>query len=308
MAMTKGRILAGLRIGFFGRGGAGKSTAIVLIAHALRALLYRVVVVDADSTNLGLAEALGVPRPPLPLIDYFGGIVFSGGKVTCPVDDPTLLPGRELDLEEIPERFLSQSADGIDFLTVGKIGGRGPGAGCDGPMAKIARDVRLRTSTEDPVTLLDFKAGLEDSARGVLTGLDWALVVIDASSAGLSVAMFMNDLLMRARAGEGPAVAHLERAEDRELARRLYRESTLRGAIYVLSKVGDANTAEILHHRLGASGIEVAGTIPFDGRIAECWLSGGAIDPTPTADGVHAVVLALEEAERAWRESTAVEE
>lgn len=129
MAMTKEKVLAGRRIGFFGRGGSGKSTAIVLTAHALRELGYRVAVVDADSTNFGLAEALGVPRPPLPLIEYFGGIAFSGGKVTCPVDDPTLLANRDLDLEEIPERFISQNANGIDFLTVGKIGGRGAGRG-----------------------------------------------------------------------------------------------------------------------------------------------------------------------------------
>ena len=50
-------------------------------------------ILDADSTNLGMPGALGLTSEPEPLLDLFGGMAFSGGRVTCPVDDPTPLPG-----------------------------------------------------------------------------------------------------------------------------------------------------------------------------------------------------------------------
>src|SRR3972149_3581220 len=81
--MTSHKPLSGLRIGVFGKGGAGKSTVTVLLAQALRARGHPVLVVDADSTNVGLAGALGIQREPEPLLQYFGGAVFSGGRGTC---------------------------------------------------------------------------------------------------------------------------------------------------------------------------------------------------------------------------------
>lgn len=291
-----GRRLTGLRVGVFGRGGAGKSTAVVLLAHALRRRGYEVAVLDADSTNLGLADALGARRAPCALIEHFGGMVFSGGKVTCPVDDPSLLDGCEVLIETLPEGYVARNRSGIALLSAGKIGRRGPGAGCDGPMAKIARDIRLRSRAGDPVTLIDFKAGLEDSARGVITGLDWAFVVVDASTAGLAVASSMNDLVERIHEGEKPAVAHLG-AEEQEFARHLYRDSPLRGAIYVLSKVPDASTRHTLESRLHPIGIEIAGAIPRDSAVARCWLNGAPLDPEPTREDLDEIVAALERAE-----------
>ena len=57
---------SGPRIGIFGKGGSGKSTVTVFLARALRRAGHEVVVLDADSTNMGLAAALGIaPSPAL---------------------------------------------------------------------------------------------------------------------------------------------------------------------------------------------------------------------------------------------------
>lgn len=82
-----------MKIGTFGKGGSGKSTLVVLLAEALARRGHRVTVLDADSTNQGLSGALGIDDAPRSLMDYFGGAVFQGGSVTCPVDDPTPLAG-----------------------------------------------------------------------------------------------------------------------------------------------------------------------------------------------------------------------
>ena len=91
------------------------------------------------------------------------------------MDHPTPLADAELDLERLRGTYVKRNNEGVGLLTAGKIGDKGVGAGCDGPIAKITRDVRLQVGGEQPVTLLDFKAGFEDSARGVLTGVDWAM-------------------------------------------------------------------------------------------------------------------------------------
>lgn len=59
-----GSPLSDLRIGIFGKGGSGKSTMTVFLARALRERGHSVLVLDADSTNVGLADALGVDHQP----------------------------------------------------------------------------------------------------------------------------------------------------------------------------------------------------------------------------------------------------
>ncbi|HKB55927.1 MAG TPA: hypothetical protein VKD22_18165, partial [Ramlibacter sp.] len=63
--------------------------------------------------------------------------------VTCPVDDPTALAGARLSLAAFPPQYVGQSPDGIYLLVAGKLGTLGPGAGCDGPIVKIARDLQV---------------------------------------------------------------------------------------------------------------------------------------------------------------------
>jgi CO dehydrogenase maturation factor len=269
--------LSGRRIGIFGKGGCGKSTATVLLATALRRRGYGVCVLDADSTNLGLERSLGIDKPPAPLLDYFGGMVFSGGRVTCPVDDPTPLPGAEVTLEQLPEPCVARSPDGVVFLVAGKMGGLGPGAGCDGPIAKIARDLRVRDDGGDLVTLVDFKAGFEDSARGVITGLDWAVVIVDPTRAAVEMAVHLRDLVREIRAGGLPATRHLE-SDLVRIANRAYRESGIRDALVVLNRVRHEGIGAYLLESLAARGIEPIGTLHEDLAIPAASLKGAPLE------------------------------
>jgi CO dehydrogenase nickel-insertion accessory protein CooC1 len=287
--------LEGVRIGVFGKGGAGKSTVVVLLARALRRSGYQVCVLDADSTNVGLHHALGIRRAPDPLLDYFGGMVFSGGAVTCPVDDPTLLPGADIALEALPAAYRAKAEPGLWLLIAGKMVDLGAGSGCDGPISKIVRDLKLHTEAGPLVVLADFKAGFEDSARGIGTGLDWAIVVVDPTLASLELACGMRAMAKRLRSGVLlPATRHLESDDLVAVAQRIFADARLRDAFFVLSQVPDAEAEFYLRERLAERGIEPVGVIRRDPAIAWAWLRGEALEAPGASQAADEVVRVLE--------------
>jgi CO dehydrogenase nickel-insertion accessory protein CooC1 len=288
--------LAGRKIGLFGKGGAGKSTAVVLLARALAEAGYTVCVIDADSTNVGLNRALGVEQAPSPLIEYFGGMIFSGGMVTCPVDDPTPLAGAEVTLERMPLEYYARVGPQLYLFTLGKLGQWGAGGGCDGPISKIARDIRVQVDAEPVVTLIDFKAGFEDSARGVVSGLDWVVVVVDPTQASLVLALHMKQMVRGIRAGQLPATRHLESPDLVALANRLFQEARLQGALFVLNRFPDEKTESFARRQLATSGIEPMGVIRDDPSISDAWLTGASINVSSTRADVQGIVEALEKA------------
>jgi CO dehydrogenase nickel-insertion accessory protein CooC1 len=298
--------LAGQRIGLFGRGGSGKSTCTVLLAKALARAGYGVCVVDADSTNEGLPQALGADKTPDPLLGWFGGTVFSGGPVTCPVDDPVPIAGAHLRAGQLPSQFVGQTPEGIRVFLAGKIGPLGPGAGCDGPMTKIARDFAFETGDPASVTLVDFKAGIEDASRGVITSLDWVIVVTDPTYAGVRAAVTMKTLLEQMHAGFLPATRHLASPELVELTRRAYQEARTKGALYVLNKVPDTDTEHFLWQRLLEAEINVAASIRDDPALRQAWLEGACLHSADAEAEAAKIVRALEEKRGCFVEERAV--
>jgi CO dehydrogenase nickel-insertion accessory protein CooC1 len=292
---TGNNSLAGQRIGLFGRGGSGKSTCTVLLAKALAKAGYSVCVVDADSTNEGLPQALGAERTPAPLLDWLGGTVFSGGPATCPVDDPVPLAKARVRADQLPLNFVGQTPEGIRVFLAGKIGPLGPGAGCDGPMTKIARDFAFETEGAAPVTLVDFKAGIEDASRGVITSLDWVIVVMDPSHAGVRAAVTMKTLLDQMQAGYLPATHHLKSPELVELTRRAYQTARTQGVLYVLNKVPDTDTEHFLWQRLMEAEINAVVSIREDPDLRQAWLEGVPLRSAPAEAEAAKIVRALEE-------------
>ena len=288
--------LAEWKIGILGKGGAGKTTVTVLLARWLRLLGYGVCVLDADSTNAGLAMALGISESPEPLLDYFGGMVFSGGSVTCPVDDPSPLPDAVLKLEALPDRYVGVSPDGVRLFVAGKMGDHGVGGGCDGPIGKIARDFRVHESKPNSVMLVDFKAGFEDTARGIVTDLDWVVVVVDPTPASLEMAGHMKAVVTQLQSGKLPDTRHLEDAGLIQIANRNYAEAKLQGATFVLNRVRDKETEDYLRRRLAEKKIVPTATLRDSTIVSESWLWGMPLNLASLRAGGRGIVQALETA------------
>lgn len=285
----------GKRIGVFGKGGAGKSTFSILLARVLSDSGYGVCLVDADSTNYGLTQALGITKPIKPLLHYFGGMVFQGGDVTCPVDDPRPLIGADLDLEDLNPCYYGTNQDGVILLIAGKIGDQGPGAGCDGPIAKIARDIRISVADEQLITILDFKAGFEDSARGVITSLDYVIVVIDPTIASIELANEMKQMVSRINAGELPATAHLANQDLINFANQVFMEANIQTVWFVLNRVQNADIEDIMRQRLADKDIFPAAAIRENSTISQSWLRGTALESDSGMQEVRTIGRLLEE-------------
>jgi CO dehydrogenase nickel-insertion accessory protein CooC1 len=221
-------------------------------------------------------------------------MVFSGGLVTCPVDDPTPLPNSELALEEIPGEYYVQNQDGIMMLAAGKIGDLGPGAGCDGPINKIARDVRILYKGRKPVTLVDFKAGFEDSARGAITSLDWVLTVVDPTHAAIQMAIQMKNMVAQLKAGVPPATEHLESQELVQLAVKLFKETEICDVLAILNRIRDSEMEEYIRSKLLEGGVETIGSIHDDPSITASWLKGIPFDGKELSQKADDIVATLE--------------
>lgn len=289
------KILSGKRIGIVGKGGSGKSTLAVLLSIALSECGYKVCVLDADSTNVGLSQALGFDSPPEPLLDYLGGMIFSGGTVTCPVDDPTPLTDADIELERLPEEFYKQNNKGITLLAAGKVGDLGPGAGCDGPVAKVARDLKILLKEEQPVTLIDFKAGFEDSARGAVTSLDWVIVVIDPTTAAIEMAVNMRDMIEQIKEDVLPATSHLESDELVYWANKIFTEATIKDVFFIFNQIQSIEMEEYLRDKLAEYDIQPLGVIYRDEAISNSWLKGAPLKSPRVTEEIKHVITKLEQ-------------
>jgi CO dehydrogenase maturation factor len=61
-----------MKILICGKGGCGKSTVVALLAKELAMRENRVLVIDSDESNIGLAQRLGMDKPA-DFMNYFGG-------------------------------------------------------------------------------------------------------------------------------------------------------------------------------------------------------------------------------------------
>jgi len=194
-----------------GKGGSGKSTVSVLMARSFQRLGKRVLLVDADESNLGLHRLAGSPSAET-LLEAMGGKAGLRSRKTASFPS-TVCPAfyeAPFSWEDIPEQCVPD-ANGIRLLKIGKIQTFGEGCAC--PMGGVLRPflVHFKANSEDRM-IIDMAAGVEHFGRSVDAHGDRIIGVIDPSFESFKLARALLDLSQ----GAGTPIAFiLNKADDR---------------------------------------------------------------------------------------------
>ncbi len=227
------------KIAVTGKGGAGKSTISVLVAHALKNKGYEVLVLDTDESNPGLSRLLGFTKEPCPLVTLLER--FSANAI---VSD-NWLKHDSIKIENIPPEFISRQP-GILFMMVGKI--EDPFQGCACSMADITRDlIGKLVLNENQTVVVDVEAGVESFGRGVERNVDQVLVVVEPSFESMALTKKI-DYMAR---GMGIVRVHT-----------------------IFNKVGNRETAERMKNELSQQNILTAGTVFYDQVLSDAGFDG----------------------------------
>jgi len=241
------------KIAICGKGGCGKSVVTRLLADGLQSRGRRVLVVDADESNTGLPRMLGFDQIPKSLLDFFGGkekveselsaLISAGAR-----EESIQLLNAGISTKTLPPEYMVEK-DGIRLVEVGKILMSLEGCGC--PMGIVSRSfLNVLQLETDEAALVDLEAGVEHFGRGVETGVDCVIVVVDPSIDSVQLAGRISEM-----------------SEQIQIA----------DVWAILNKIASQDVADRLTGRLTDCGMKVIGTIPMEDEIFESCLDGRPI-------------------------------
>ncbi len=162
-------------IGFFGKGGTGKTTLTALVLRELvKRRMGEILVVDADP-NECLASVLGVDRPSR-LSDML--LKYKRQREQSPE-----LTGIDIFQNLFDTLLMEGEHEGYDMLVMG----RGEGTGCYCSVNSLLLAVFAKTIDDEhyDYLLMDCEAGVEHIARKTSANINDAIIVTDASKVSL---------------------------------------------------------------------------------------------------------------------------
>lgn len=233
-----------------GKGGAGKSTVVTLMADDLKEKGYSVLVIDTDESNPGLYRMFGFDRQPKPLLNLLSR--FAPGE---PEPDTGWITADKISPYDIPSEYVLEN-EGLKFIMVGKI--NDPFQGCACSMADITRDfVGKLLLGDNEVVIIDTEAGIESFGRGVERNADTVLAVVEPSFESISLAekiCYMADGI-----GVGTVKAILNKIPSEEVRKKVIEGLVLRN----ISQVGTVH----LSREISEAGLE--GKAPGESKARE---------------------------------------
>jgi len=248
------------KIAVSGKGGVGKSTTVTLMAKALSALDYTVLVLDTDESNPGLYRSLGLEDPPKPLFSLMSRFSYTEE----PGEDTQWIMLPEIKVADIPPDYIPEK-DNIKLLMVGKIDD--PFQGCACSMADVARGLVSRLLLgENEIILIDMEAGVESFGRGVERSVDLILSIVEPSFESMALA---EKIVYMA---EGMGVDRV-------------------GAL--LNKVTSESIREKMISELEKRNVQTLGTIHFDQGVQDAGFEGIPPEDTDAGEEVKEITQLL---------------
>jgi CO dehydrogenase maturation factor len=237
-----------MKIMVCGKGGCGKSTITVLLARAMKARGRRVLVVDADESNIGIGRLLGT-QTQSSLLDHLGGKKALQKQMmeAFPKGRPLELFEDKWHINDIPSGCLAETS-GIGLVAVGKVEAFGEGCAC--PMGALAKSFLQNLETgADETVLIDAEAGVEHFGRGVEAGCDTVVGIVDPTYESVLLSKKMRTMAEKA---------------DRRIC-------------FVLNKMNGRATEALDTHMDGA---EIVARLPQDPEIFTAALEGKPLTST----------------------------
>jgi len=242
------------KIAVCGKGGVGKSTTVTLMAKALAARNYRVLVLDTDESNPGLYRSMGFDTPPKPLDALMSRFSYR----ERPEADSQWIMLPEIKIQDIPKAYIPEQ-NGISFLMAGKI--NDPFQGCACSLADVTRGFVSRLSlTDNEILLIDMEAGVESFGRGVERSVDLILCIIEPSFDSMALA---EKIVYMA---EGMGINRV-------------------GAL--LNKVPSETIKEKMTASLEKMNVQTLGAVPFDQKVLEAGFEGRSPVDSKAGDVVN---------------------
>ena len=168
-----------------GKGGVGKTTLTgLLIQYLAESGKGPILAVDADA-NSNLNEVLGVEAPP------------TLGEVREEINHAedfgsALPPGMsKTDFAEFKLQGALEEEDNFDLLVMGRFQGKG----CYCYVNGLLQMQLQKLQNNYPYIVVDNEAGMEHISRGILPGMDIAILVSDSSRRGVQAAGRIAELI-----------------------------------------------------------------------------------------------------------------
>ena len=257
------------KIAVCGKGGVGKSTISSMMAIALRDMGYEVLVIDSDESNPGFYRKLGFKNQPKPLLSLIEKAPDSQAS------DNDWITQDSISLSDIPEEYIV-SENRINLMMAGKI--EDPFQGCACSMSDIMKMLLQKIVLQPKqILLVDNEAGVESFGRGLESGADTILAIVEPSLESIDLAATIKYM------AEGIGIARVRA---------------------ILNKIPDEKTKGIILEKLQEQEVRYLGALKTDGNISEAGLSGAPVKECKAKDEIEIIVrLMLDEAEMTYNET-----
>ena len=232
-----------------GKGGAGKSAISLLLAKEL-SKKGNTILLDSDESNRLLPKTLGLETPDT-IANYLGG----RAQVREGIVDH-----EKIDLNELPQEYVSKTDDGITYAAVGKIEEFGEGCAC--PFGFLSKELLKRISlASGEFLIVDAEAGIEHLGRGVEEGIDKLIVVIDPTAEGV------------------------------EIAKKLVSEAERIGKpIHLILNKVTAEVESVMMSKLESEGLRADALIRYDSEIFRSSLMGGVFNAGTASEDISGFI------------------
>jgi len=221
-----------------------------LLAAGFNRLGKKVLVLDSDESNSTLYRMMGFDHAPEALMDFAGGRQNVKKKMrsgfSAGINEPAMSVWEKgkIEIASIPPEFLS-SRDGLTLMVTGKIHHALEGCAC--PMGSVTREfVRNIVLNDNEVMLVDTEAGIEHFGRGIETGADCVVSIVEPSLESISLAKKIKEMSKGSgTAFSGVILNKLSSSEQKEMIIKKLNESEIcvLGCIEYLSDLQDASLA-----------------------------------------------------------------